>query len=101
MPRRTIENTDPELVWEAPVVRRNVQPSMYDEIITQVKGNPGRWARIRVLKYSSAHSAAGSLRKRLEDDERWEVTIARIEDQDGLGGIYLRYRSDEQMKAKR
>jgi hypothetical protein len=97
MPRRAIESSPVELVWEAPLERTNF--GMYEEHLPKVQERPGSWARLRTFgKDQSAHSAAGPLKRKLARlDPRWEVKVAKLEGDDY--GLYLRYRTQEQMKA--
>lgn len=75
---------------------------MYNEAIDEVKKRPGSWARVRILPSSSgAYSAQKTLRNALGSDEKWETRVARMEKGGEEHGIWIRYRTDEQMKAAR
>ena len=87
-----------EVVWEAPAPART--RSMYDAALAEVKRKPGSWARLRTFPGSSGAYSALSIRQRL-GDPHWQA-VARQIDGSEEWGLYVRYRTDEQMReAKR
>jgi hypothetical protein len=91
---------DVEIVWEAPPDPRP-RLGMYDAAVREIEQNPGRWARVRVFeKQSTAYSSAGGLRARLVAlDPRWQVRSGPLDD--GTFGLWVRFRSDGQMKEEK
>jgi hypothetical protein len=86
-----------ELVWEAPRAAR--MPSMYDKALAEVKKRPGQWARLRVFDNTGgAYSASGGLRKRFDGDGRWEVAVRPLANGAEGFGLYVRYRTPEQLR---
>lgn len=95
--RRAADLEPVEVVWEAPPPPRETL-GIYEEALAEVKRNPGRWARLRSLKQSSAYGARKRLVKLLAEEEAWELTTARL-DSNGTYGLYAHYRTPEQMAA--
>ena len=90
-----------EIVWEAPPEPKSNQGRVYGAKLVEVQQRPGQWARLRTFtKASSAHNARSTINKRVKEDERWEVYAARIEDGVDVWGVWVRYRTPEQMNAK-
>jgi hypothetical protein len=84
-----------ELVWSVPPERDG--SSMYDEVITEIKKSPGRWARVRVTATNGgAYTARKSFLSRAKDP-RWEVWVRPIEGTTDYG-VWVRYRTPEQME---
>jgi hypothetical protein len=90
-----------ELVWEDPIKPPPAnRRSVYDEVIAQVKENPGHWARVRVM---NGNAGAYAARKRLigvlADDPSWQVKVGRTlsSTNDDERAIFLRYRTAEQL----
>lgn len=87
-----------DIVWEAPPERR--RRTMYDDVLPQLKKQQGRWARLRVLKVKAAHGARQNFITITNGDPRWEAVVRPVEgDSDGNYGLWVRYRTDEQMRA--
>ena len=84
-----------ELVWEAPPERAQV--SKYDGALEQVKKRMGDWARISTVSQGTAYGVRKRLMRKLTD-ERWEVVVRKT-GEDDRHGVYVRYRSPEQMQA--
>jgi len=85
-----------ELEWEAPPEKR--KKSVYEEVLPEIQKRRGQWARVRSgLSSGSASSATQNLRKQVERDPAWEVVARRMDGGDGYG-IWVRYRSKEQMQ---
>jgi hypothetical protein len=90
-----------EIVWEAPP-EQSQRRTMYGPTVGQLKKRPGQWARIRVLPTQSGAYGARKGFLKTADDERFEATTGAIEENGKvMYGVWARYRSDEQMKAKR
>jgi hypothetical protein len=100
---RPVSASEIEVVFETPPERNQGLYAIYREAVEQVKGAPGRWARIRIFNSSGpAYNARKGIKKQIASDERWEITIAKIAEADGQPeryGLWLRYRTPEQMQA--
>jgi hypothetical protein len=89
-----------EIVWEAPPER--AYSTRYAPIVEQLKKRPGQWARIRNLGTQSGAYGARKAFLKSAADERFEATTGPVEENGQvMYGVWARYRSDEQMKAKR
>lgn len=89
-----------EIVWEAPPASAGIKPSMYHDVIAQLKERAGQWARVRATgSQSGAYSARKSFLK-VAKDERFEARTGAIDGSDEFG-VWARYRTREQMSEKR
>ena len=91
-----------DLKWEDPDESKRVEDLyLYRDVLKKIQANPGKWARVRVMTQSSAYSTRKRLKKiLLAGDPHWELVVARVPnsgDKD-LRGVYIRYRTDEQMQ---
>jgi hypothetical protein len=96
---RPSDNPNPiELVWEAPATEGYAEE--YEELIKQVKAKPGTWARLRLFPgESGAYATKKRLQAKLNYDTRWQLTVSRHSTAENPRerGLYLRYRTQEQM----
>lgn len=88
-----------EIVWEAPPP---VRPrTMYDEALREVRERRGQWARLRTFgNNTSAYSARSSLKRVFGNDEAWESAVRPLDDEQTSFGLYVRYRTAEQLRQK-
>lgn len=76
-----------EVIWEDPPA--STRTSKYDEVLEQIRVNPGSWARVGVFD-TSARSSQAALRLRKRAGAGWEFTAKRIPDTDTYG-VWARY----------
>jgi len=92
-----------ELKRETPDESKRIEDlHLYKDALRKIEKDAGEWFRIRVMTQSSAYSTRKRLKKiLLAGDPHWELTVARIPDDPSNGqlrGVYVRYRTDEQMR---
>jgi len=90
-----------DLKWEDPGTPGIDDLHLYRDVLRKIEARPGQWARVRVMTQSSAYSTRKRLKKVLQaGDAHWDVTVSRVPgDTEGvLRGLYVRYRTDEQLQ---
>lgn len=91
--------TTVKVIWEEPPTQSKQPNNMFNDALTEVMGNPEKWAKLIEGEAKKIHGKAQNLRSRLrsgtlpgQEEGEWEITVRRLPADNEKAGVWVMYK---------